>query len=124
MKKRKGVRIHLIFRSHRTALEASAATGSACATRTGGKIFWQGSEDLSYPDVEHEARVPKNILKCRAVSREFNFSSKEPIEKFRLEQKVLFKGRCLEEWYSNLVTLCQSRQIHGNLLWRPPRSRK
>ncbi|XP_018562366.1 retinal rod rhodopsin-sensitive cGMP 3',5'-cyclic phosphodiesterase subunit delta [Anoplophora glabripennis] len=65
----------------------------------GGKIFWQNSEDLSYPDVEHEARVPKNILKCRAVSREFNFSSKEQIEKFRLEQKVLFKGRCLEEWY-------------------------
>lgn len=52
----------------------------------GGTIFWQGSEDLSYPDVEHEAHVPKNILKCRAVSREFNFSSKEQIEKFRLEQ--------------------------------------
>lgn len=65
----------------------------------GGKVFWQGSEDLSFPDVEHEARVPKNILKCRAVSREFNFSSKEQIDKFRLEQKVLFKGRCLEEWY-------------------------
>ncbi|XP_072387572.1 LOW QUALITY PROTEIN: retinal rod rhodopsin-sensitive cGMP 3',5'-cyclic phosphodiesterase subunit delta [Diabrotica undecimpunctata] len=65
----------------------------------GGKIFWQGSEDLSYPEVEHEARVPKTILKCRAVSREFNFSSKEQMEKFRLEQKVLFKGRCLEEWY-------------------------
>nr|CAH7762893.1 unnamed protein product [Callosobruchus chinensis] len=65
----------------------------------GGKIFWQGSEDLSFPDVEHEARVPKSILKCRAVSREFNFSSKEQIDKFRLEQKVLFKGRCLEEWY-------------------------
>lgn len=65
----------------------------------GGKVFWQGSEDLSLPDVEHEARVPKNILNCRAVSREFNFSSKESMEKFRLEQKVLFKGRCLEEWY-------------------------
>lgn len=52
----------------------------------GGKIFWQGSEDLSLPNVEHEARVPKNILNCRAVSREFNFSSKEAMEKFRLEQ--------------------------------------
>lgn len=64
----------------------------------GGKIFWQGSEDLSLPDIEHVARVPKNILQCRAVSREFNFTSKEQMEKFRLEQKVLFKGRCLEEW--------------------------
>jgi len=63
-----------------------------------GKILWQGNEDLSDPDNEHEARVPKKILKCRAVSRELNFSSIEPMEKFRLEQRVLFKGRCLEEW--------------------------
>ena len=42
------------------------------------------------------ARVPKKILKCRAVSRELNFSSQEVMEKFRLEQKVLFKGKCLE----------------------------
>lgn len=62
-------------------------------------MFWQGSEDLSHPEVEHEAHVPKSILKCRAVSREFNFSTREQIERFRLEQKVLFKGRCLEEWY-------------------------
>lgn len=52
----------------------------------GGKVFWQGADDLSIADIEHEARVPKKILKCRAVSREFNFSSKEPMEKFRLEQ--------------------------------------
>lgn len=49
-------------------------------------MFWQGADDLSISDIEHEARVPKKILKCRAVSREFNFSSKEPMEKFRLEQ--------------------------------------
>ena len=57
------------------------------------KIFkvicsWQGNEDLSIPETEHEARVPKKILKCRAVSREINFSSIEPMEKFRIEQKV------------------------------------
>lgn len=45
----------------------------------------------SIPDVEHVARVPKKILKCRAVSREINFSSVEKMEKFRLEQKILFK---------------------------------
>ncbi|XP_043280681.1 retinal rod rhodopsin-sensitive cGMP 3',5'-cyclic phosphodiesterase subunit delta isoform X2 [Venturia canescens] len=64
-----------------------------------GKILWQGNEDLSVPEVEHEARVPKGILRCRAVSREINFSSAEPLERFRLEQKVLFKGHCLEEWF-------------------------
>lgn len=47
----------------------------------------------SLPDKEHEAKVPKKILKCRAVSREINFSSIEPMEKLRLQQKVLFKVR-------------------------------
>ncbi|XP_070929652.1 retinal rod rhodopsin-sensitive cGMP 3',5'-cyclic phosphodiesterase subunit delta isoform X3 [Macaca nemestrina] len=64
-----------------------------------GKILWQGTEDLSVPGVEHEARVPKKILKCKAVSRELNFSSTEQMEKFRLEQKIYFKGQCLEEWF-------------------------
>lgn len=48
----------------------------------------------SLPDKEHEAKVPKKILKCRAVSREINFSSVEPMEKLRLQQKVLFKVSC------------------------------
>ena len=58
------------------------------------------------------ARVPKKILKCRAVSREVNFSSIESMDKFRLEQKVFFKERCLEgECYANhftnvIITLC------------------
>ncbi|XP_013196100.1 retinal rod rhodopsin-sensitive cGMP 3',5'-cyclic phosphodiesterase subunit delta [Amyelois transitella] len=63
------------------------------------KILWQHNEDMSNPDVEHEARVPKRILKCRVVSREINFSSVESMERFRLEQKVLFKGHCMEEWF-------------------------
>ena len=48
------------------------------------------------PGVEHEARVPKRILKCRAVSREINFSSQEEMQQFRLEQRVLFKGTIIE----------------------------
>uniref|UniRef100_A0A8D0GPG4 GMP phosphodiesterase delta subunit domain-containing protein n=1 Tax=Sphenodon punctatus TaxID=8508 RepID=A0A8D0GPG4_SPHPU len=55
-----------------------------------GKILWQGTEDLSVPGVEHEARVPKKTLKCKAVSRELNFSSFEQMEKFRPEQKERF----------------------------------
>uniref|UniRef100_UPI00358E4EA4 retinal rod rhodopsin-sensitive cGMP 3',5'-cyclic phosphodiesterase subunit delta n=1 Tax=Myxine glutinosa TaxID=7769 RepID=UPI00358E4EA4 len=64
-----------------------------------GKVLWQGMDDLAAPGVEHQARVPKKILKCKSVSREINFSSTEKMEKFRLEQKVFFKGQCLEEWY-------------------------
>uniref|UniRef100_A0A1I8GTY4 Phosphodiesterase delta-like protein n=2 Tax=Macrostomum lignano TaxID=282301 RepID=A0A1I8GTY4_9PLAT len=63
-----------------------------------GKIMWQGSEDLSLPDSEHEARVPKRILKCKSVSRELNFTSQEQMENFRLEQKIYFKGTVIEEW--------------------------
>nr|CAD7442680.1 unnamed protein product [Timema bartmani] len=72
-----------------------------------GQILWQGQTDISLPTVEHQAKVPKKILKCRAVSREINFSSIEPMEKFRLEQKVLFKvlemsclatGQFLKKW--------------------------
>ena len=42
------------------------------------------------------ARVPKKILKCKSVAREINFSSKQQMSKFKLEQRVLFKGKCLE----------------------------
>jgi len=63
-----------------------------------GKIMWQGMEDMSSADREHEARVPKRILKCKSVSREINFSSKEQMNKFKLEQRIMFKGKCLEEW--------------------------
>jgi len=64
-----------------------------------GKIMWQGMEDMSSSECEHEARVPKRILKCKSVSREINFSSKEQMSKFKLEQRVMFKGKCLEEWF-------------------------
>ena len=51
------------------------------------------------PDIEHEARVPRKILKCRAVSREISFSSVHAMEKFRLEQRVYFKvGLRLTIW--------------------------
>ncbi|KAF6025243.1 PrBP [Bugula neritina] len=63
-----------------------------------GKVLWQGADDLSSPEKEHEARVPKKILKSRAVSRELNFTSSEEMTRFRLEQRVMFKGKCLEEW--------------------------
>ncbi|CAD6192491.1 unnamed protein product [Caenorhabditis auriculariae] len=64
-----------------------------------GKIMWQSAEDMADPSLEHEAHVPKSILKCRTVSREINFTSAHKIEKFRLEQRVLLKGNNLEEWF-------------------------
>lgn len=63
-----------------------------------GKVLWQSSDDLAQPGKEHEARVPKKILRCKMVSREVNFSSAEGLDNLRLEQKVHFKGRPMEEW--------------------------
>ena len=64
-----------------------------------GTLHWQ-SEDWGQEmfRVVKEIRVPKEILKCRAVSREINFSSKELIDHLRLEQKIYFEGVCMEEW--------------------------
>jgi len=85
--------------------------------------LWEGHEDLSLPDVVHEARVPKTVLKCRAVSREINFSSVEPMEKFRIEQKVLFKGRCIEEWFFEFgFVIPNSTNTWQNLIEAAPES--
>lgn len=81
---------------------------------TSGRVLWQSDENLyvrtliphadqdarlrcrARSDTEHEARVPKSILRCRAVSREINFSSEEEIKNFRLVQRVFFKDIVIE----------------------------
>ncbi|XP_063677997.1 retinal rod rhodopsin-sensitive cGMP 3',5'-cyclic phosphodiesterase subunit delta-like [Bolinopsis microptera] len=64
-----------------------------------GKVLWQGDDDLTLSSKEHEARVPKKILKCRSVSREINFSSEQEMKRFRLEQRVFLNSEILEEWF-------------------------
>jgi len=63
-----------------------------------GKLFWKSEDDITKPGKEHVAKLPKSVLKCRGVSREINFTSVEPMDRFRLVQKVMFKGKILEEW--------------------------
>lgn len=45
---------------------------------------------------ELKATVPRKILECSAVSREINFTSKQEIRQFRLEQRVFLAGACIE----------------------------
>lgn len=45
---------------------------------------------------ELKATVPREILECPAVSREINFTSKQEIRCFRLEQRVFLAGACIE----------------------------
>lgn len=65
-----------------------------------GRLIWQSDDwgDDMF-EREMEAHIPKEILNCRAVSREINFSSKSTLDKFRLEQRVFFNGICIEEWF-------------------------
>lgn len=63
-----------------------------------GQILWESSDILAFSETEQEAKIPAEILQCRAVSREINFSSKELIDKLKLVQKVFFQGQCIEEW--------------------------
>merc|ERR1711990_704311 len=64
-----------------------------------GAILWESADILAYSEVEQEAHVPAEILQCRSVSRELNFSSEQVVEKLRLEQRVFFQGQCIEEWH-------------------------
>lgn len=50
---------------------------------------------LDYLSINTED-IPKGILSCRVVSREIVFSSQIELESFRLEQRVYFKGVCIE----------------------------
>jgi len=65
-----------------------------------GEVLWtdKGWDNLLQ---EREAHIPARILKCRAVSREINFSSKELIESLTLVQRVLLDGKQMEEWVFN-----------------------
>ena len=68
---------------------------------TGG-IMWESGEwgDKMWRQ-ELKARIPADILACRAVSREINFSSREMMTAFKLEQRIFYQGMCIEEWFFN-----------------------
>ena len=50
------------------------------------------------PPHARAVHIPARILKCRAVSREFQFSSVEMLQGLRLEQRIFLQGSCMEEW--------------------------
>merc|ERR1719229_1772362 len=62
-----------------------------------GQVLWEHIDWDTNSD-ESEAQVPREILKCRQVSREINFSSAEMMSSLRLQETVIFKGQHLEEW--------------------------
>jgi retinal rod rhodopsin-sensitive cGMP 3',5'-cyclic phosphodiesterase subunit delta len=80
---------------------------------SGLTINWMSMKDATKPEIlwksedwaskklwgtDQVAKIPKSILRCSAVTREINFSSKHPISHLRLEQKVFLNGTVIEEW--------------------------
>jgi retinal rod rhodopsin-sensitive cGMP 3',5'-cyclic phosphodiesterase subunit delta len=63
-----------------------------------GQVLWQ-DDDWGDLLTEREIHIPARILRCAAVSREFQFSSVEMLQGLRLEQRIFFRGNLMEEWY-------------------------
>ena len=70
-----------------------------------GEVLWRddGWGDLM---TQRDIHIPKSILKCRAVSREFQFSSVEMLQTLRLEQRIFFNGSCLEGAHRTRASPC------------------
>uniref|UniRef100_A0A7S0EEC1 GMP phosphodiesterase delta subunit domain-containing protein n=1 Tax=Hanusia phi TaxID=3032 RepID=A0A7S0EEC1_9CRYP len=64
-----------------------------------GQVLWESPPDWEgkFFLQELEAHVPREILACKAISREVRFSSVEKMDDFKLLQKVYFQGSCFEE---------------------------
>ena len=60
------------------------------------KLLWECEQwDHNWDKTE---RFPKEILECKWVSLEINFSSWDIIEDFQIVQKVSLMGNVIEEW--------------------------
>eukprot|EP00600_Ochromonadales_sp_CCMP1393_P012507 CAMPEP_0175004842 /NCGR_PEP_ID=MMETSP0005-20121125/4985_1 /TAXON_ID=420556 /ORGANISM="Ochromonas sp., Strain CCMP1393" /LENGTH=244 /DNA_ID=CAMNT_0016260027 /DNA_START=3 /DNA_END=737 /DNA_ORIENTATION=- len=68
---------------------------------TNGRLMWRSTNWDPNEMFVHEVQeqITKDILQCRAVSREIVFSSALRMDNFRLEQRVYFHGNCIEQWF-------------------------
>eukprot|EP01062_Namystynia_karyoxenos_P083141 TRINITY_DN9500_c0_g1_i1.p2 TRINITY_DN9500_c0_g1~~TRINITY_DN9500_c0_g1_i1.p2 ORF type:complete len:232 (+),score=82.99 TRINITY_DN9500_c0_g1_i1:75-698(+) len=73
---------------------------SMCDGETGDKL-WHEAWGPDMWDKEQTARIPKEVLECSSVTRALSFSSSEPLEHFRMVQRVLLRGQQIEEWAFN-----------------------
>lgn len=61
-----------------------------------GEILWEESEGWDDLLTERDIHIPARILRCRGVSREFQFSSVEMLQGLRLEQRIFLRGNLME----------------------------
>nr|CAD7601942.1 unnamed protein product [Timema genevievae] len=79
-----------------------------------GKVLWQVYSDISVSNLEIKAKVPKQIFECRAVLTQINFSSVEPLERFRTSNPT---NHTLMD--SIITTVSSSDKIRPPSLFKP-----
>ncbi|EAR87530.2 retinal rod rhodopsin-sensitive cGMP 3,5-cyclic phosphodiesterase subunit delta (macronuclear) [Tetrahymena thermophila SB210] len=66
---------------------------------TGNKLWvCQDSQQLINSEKEIQANIPKEILQCKSVSRDINFSSAHTIKKLSLKQIFSLNGQPIEQF--------------------------
>jgi retinal rod rhodopsin-sensitive cGMP 3',5'-cyclic phosphodiesterase subunit delta len=79
-----------------------------------GRLMWRSSDwdinEMFTKEIFEE--IPKEILNCRVVSREIVFTSAEEMNNFRLEQRVYFKGICIEQWFFSFGYVMSGNNNH------------
>lgn len=64
---------------------------------TSGKVFWECTNwDIGTNTYNKSEKLPKEILNCKEVVREINFSSLEKIENLELIQNFYLHGELIE----------------------------
>ena len=67
---------------------------------TNGKVHWR-CDSWDNRVLEKTEILPKELLKCRTVAREINFTSKEEVKDFQLVQRVWLGPQEIEVWRFN-----------------------
>ncbi|XP_053201974.1 retinal rod rhodopsin-sensitive cGMP 3',5'-cyclic phosphodiesterase subunit delta-like [Panonychus citri] len=64
------------------------------------RILWSTKEDITKSKEEFKVTLTKDVYdRTNDLLMEIVFSSAEPMENFNLKKRILFKNKCLEEWF-------------------------
>uniref|UniRef100_T1KD33 GMP phosphodiesterase delta subunit domain-containing protein n=2 Tax=Tetranychus urticae TaxID=32264 RepID=T1KD33_TETUR len=64
------------------------------------EVLWSTKEDLTKTKEDFKVHLEKNIHERTGdIMMEIVFSSTQAMENFNLKKRLLFKNKCLEEWF-------------------------
>lgn len=62
-----------------------------------GEVYWHTEDDISDDTRIHYMLMPLKALECKITQFNINFISSEPLEKFRIVQKIMLNGQQLNQ---------------------------